>query len=168
MMTSCMLPVPPSRAAGGCHFEGASARTRTRPRPGPAATLVVFVLTCFVLQVACQCQCTGHSNTRTPLQGAQMSMLRQTHSVRVSLTEAHSHACRALSALLTRGALDARPSVRWPNLRVTRVHMRRPCGRSSSPLSAMAAGRTAEARSHYERASSALLARSYAHSVHVC
>ena len=61
-----------------------------------------------------------------------------------------------------------RPSVRWPNLRVTRVHMRRPCGRSSSPLSAMATGRMAEAHSHYERASSALLARSYAHSAHVC
>ena len=61
-----------------------------------------------------------------------------------------------------------RPSARWPNLRGTKVHMRRPCGRSSSPLSAMATGRMAEAHSHYERASSALLARSYAHSVHVC
>ena len=61
-----------------------------------------------------------------------------------------------------------RPSVRWPNLRGTKVCMRRPCGRSSSPLSAMATGRMAEAHSHYERASSALLARSYAHSAHVC
>ena len=61
-----------------------------------------------------------------------------------------------------------RPSARWPNRRVTKVFMRRPCGRSSSPLSAMATGRMAEARSHHERASSALLARSYAHSVHVC
>ena len=61
-----------------------------------------------------------------------------------------------------------RPSVRWPNLRGTKVHMHRPCGRSSSPLSAMATGRMAEAHSHYERASSALLARSYAHSAHVC
>ena len=42
------------------------------------------------------------------------------------------------------------------------------CGRSSSSLSDMATGRMAEAHSHYERASSALLARSYAHSVHVC
>ena len=78
--------------------------------------------------------------------------------------------CRALSALPPRGKLDAH--LRWPNLRGTKVHMHRPCGRSSSPLSAMATGRMAEAHSHYERASSVLLARSYAHhdseSVHVC
>jgi hypothetical protein len=87
------------------------------------------------------------------------------------MAEACWHRGRVLSALLVRGTLDSHrhgAPCMVPNLQVTKVHIHRPCGTSSSPLLAVATSLMAGANSLYERASSALLARSYVNSAHDC